>query len=404
MLKIGLIREGKNPPDSRVALSPVQCREIEEQYSVKIFVEPSVTRCFSDEEYSFENIEVADVMDECDVLLGVKEVPIPQLIPNKMYFFFSHTIKEQSYNRDLLRSILEKNIHLVDYEVLTNDSGKRVIAFGYFAGVVGAHNGIMAYGKRTGLFELKRMRECRDYQEARAVYNTIDFPPMSVVLTGTGRVATGAAKVLMDMGFHKVSPIDYLHKKYARPVFTQLGAIDYIVTSEGKPFDKKAFYHDPTKGFKMNFEAFYQSSDVMINGIYWDNRAPAFFTREEMHRPDFKIQVIADVTCDIAPVASIPSTLRASTIDEPVFGYDPKSGKEAEPYLEGNIDMMTVDNLPNELPRDASVAFGNQFMNYVVEPLLNGLHDPMIERATVAINGQLGKHFGYLSNYVGVQT
>jgi len=156
-MKIGIIREEKNPPDSRVPLNPAQCRALMDQYPIEIVVAPSPTRCFKDEEYSAEGIKLQADLTDCQVLMGVKEVPPTSLVADKIYFFFSHTIKEQPYNRSLLQTILKKNIQLIDYEVLTNDKGQRLIAFGVFAGMVGAHNGVMTYGRRTGAFELPRM-------------------------------------------------------------------------------------------------------------------------------------------------------------------------------------------------------------------------------------------------------
>lgn len=397
-MKIGVIREGKIPPDSRVPLIPEQCAEILKDYPVNIVVEPFPGRCYPDELYTHSGIELSENLLDCDVLLGVKEVPIGQLIPGKAYFFFSHTIKEQAYNRNLLRAILEKNIKLVDYEVLTDEQGKRLIAFGRFAGMVGAHNGILAFGRRTGKFSLKRMKDCLDYADAKMIYQQLSLPPIKVVLTGTGRVGRGADAVLHDMGIRKVSPQEFLEEVFTEAVYTQLDPRHYAARKDGKAFNKNDFYQHP-ENYKSIFEPFYRVADVMINGIYWDKKAPAFFTKEEMRRDDFNIQVIADVTCDIAPVSSIPSTLRPSTIADPIYGYDPKTEAETLPYQHHAIDVMAIDNLPNELPRDASKAFGRQFITYILPELLKE-HSPMIERATVAENGKLGRYFQYLEGYV----
>lgn len=397
-MKIGIIREGKIPPDSRVPLTPQQCKKIEANFPVHILVEPSENRVFEDEEYEKQQVTLSKDMESCEVLMGVKEVPIANLIPNKTYFFFSHTIKEQVYNRELLQAILAKNIRLIDYEVLTNKKGKRLIAFGRFAGMVGAHNGLWTYGKRTGAFELKRMKDHKDYAEAKAFYKTVTFPPIKIVLTGTGRVGQGAAEVLDDMGIAKVKPKDFLNETYDHAVYTQLVCSNYAKRKDGSAFQKQDFYDHPEL-FESKFAPYTKASDLMINGIYWDNNAPAFFTKEEMKKEDFNIKVIADVTCDIAPVSSIPSTLRASTIADPIFGYDPQKEAETEALQSNVVDMMTIDNLPNELPRDASQSFGNQFVEHILPELLKEESD-VLERATVTTNGQLGKHFQYLESYV----
>ena len=391
MITIGLIKEGKIPPDFRVPLTPKQCAYIQEHYPVKIVVQPSSSRCYTNEEYRKEGIKLSENLSKCTHLMGVKEVPVDQLLPNKTYFIFSHTIKEQSYNRKLLQAILKKNIKLIDYEVLRDDLGRRLIAFGFFAGIVGAHNGIYTFGTRTGLYVLKRMKDCHDYEEALSLYKKLELPPMKIVVTGTGRVATGAVKVLQDMGIRKVAPDEFIKHSFEEAVYTQLACIDYAQRKDGKGFEKEDFYAHPEL-YKGIFKPYTRVTDVMINGIYWDNKAPAFFTKEEMRSIDFHIKVIADVTCDIAPVSSIPSTLKATTIAEPVFGYNPHTEQEASPFQDHVIDMMTIDNLPNELPRDASNAFGEQFIKNVLEPLLANNH-PVIERATITENGQLGKTF-----------
>jgi alanine dehydrogenase len=398
-MKIGIIREGKVPPDSRVPLTPAQCAKISKTHpDVELKVQPSPNRCFPDSNYRDHDIMMDENLSDCDVLMGVKEVPIEQLIPNITYFFFSHTIKKQAYNRNLLRAVLQKNIRLIDYEVLTDEKGKRLIAFGKFAGMVGAHNGVYTYGKRTGLFDLKRMKDCLDYAEAKAIYKKMQWPPMRIVLTGTGRVGMGAALVLKDMGIRQVSPEAYLQETFDEAVFTQLQCQHYAARIDGQPFHKKDFYKHPEK-YKSIFSPYTAKSDIMINGIYWDNEAPSFFTIEEMQEDQFVIQVIADVTCDIAPVSSIPSTLKASTIANPVFGFDPQAGEETKPFQEDTIDMMTIDNLPNELPRDASRAFGEQFIKHIL-PELKQPESAIIRRATVAQNGELGPEFAYLEDYL----
>ncbi len=398
-MKIGIIREEKNPPDSRVPLNPVQCRKLMQHYPVEIVVAPSPSRCFKDEEYLAEGIKMQADLSDCEILMGVKEVPPTALIADKTYLFFSHTIKEQPYNRHLLQTILKKNIQLIDYEVLTNDKGQRLIAFGVFAGMVGAHNGVMTYGRRTGAFDLARMNSFFDYEAAKTAYEKINLPTFRTVLTGTGRVSSGAARVLGDMGIRQVAPEDYLNHTYDEAVFTQLACQDYVARKDGKDFENTDFYENPGD-FKSIFLPYARCSDLMINGIYWDNAAPAFFSQEEMRQSDFGIKVIADVTCDIAPVASIPATIKASTIADPIFGYDPATGEETLPHQPLVIDMMTVDNLPNELPRDASTAFGQQFTDHIISALLEKENNPIIQRASITLNGKLGPYFDYLTQYV----
>ncbi len=399
-MKIGIIKEGKIPPDTRVALPPMACQELMEKYRADLIVEPSPSRCFSDAEYLQAGIPLSQKLNDREVLMGVKEVPIQQLIPEKTYFFFSHTIKKQPHNRALLRAILDKNIRLIDYEALTDEKGQRVIAFGFFAGMVGAHNALYTYGKRTGAFQLVRLKDLPSYRTAvQEHYSKLTIPPVKIVLTGTGRVSLGAAAVLKDMGIQQITPGEFLQKnRFDRAVFTQLSSLEYVRHPSGKAFTKEAFYREP-EAFISNFQDYYRQSDIFINGIFWKKGAPQFFSLEEMNLPEFRIRVIADITCDIAPDASIPATVRATTIEDPIFGFDPRSGREEQPHQEHVIDMMTIDNLPNELARDASTAFGQQFIRYVFPELLKP-QSQMIERATITRDGKLMPRFAYLEDYV----
>lgn len=399
MLKIGIIREGKVPPDSRVPLDPAQCKSLLDK-GIDLVVQPSEGRCYSDQDYRDAGVPLQEDLSDRSVLLGVKEVPIDQLIAGKTYFFFSHTIKEQAYNRDLLQAVVDKNIRLIDYEVLTNDAGARVIAFGKFAGMVGAHNGLFTYGQRTGSYSLPRMKDLRDYAEAKTVYANIDLPPMKVVLTGTGRVSGGAAMVLRDAGLKKVTPMDFVTETFDVPVFTQLNSFYYARRKDGEVFDDvRDFYKNPAE-YESDFGHFHTEADIFVNGIYWDNDAPAFFTLEDIKRPDWRIKVIADVTCDIAPVSSIPTTLDASTIADPIFGYDRFTDQKVAPHQAASIDMMTIDNLPNELPRDASSAFGDMFVTHVLDALTGKSDAALLDRATIARDGDLGANFEYLRDYL----
>lgn len=397
-MKIGIIREGKIPPDARVPMVPEQCARIQRLYPVQVVVEPSPVRCIKDEEFEQENISLQTDLSDCDLIMGVKEVPVDWLKPNKTYLFFSHTIKKQAYNRKLLQTILERKIRLIDYEVITDDRGLRVIAFGYFAGVVGAYNGILTYGRRSGAFDLKRLRDCHDYAEACEQFKGIAWPPFRIVLTGTGRVSSGAVQVLRDMGIRELSPEVYLNESFNEAVFTQLSCRHYVKRKDGADFSSADFYQHP-EAFESAFEPYTRVTDIFINGIFWDKRAPTFFTKEDMRNKDFNIKVIADVTCDIGPDSSVPCTIRATTIADPIMGYDPFTESETAPHQAHVIDLMSIDNLPSELPRDASTAFGEMFITYVLPELLKE-DSPFVERATIAAEGKLMPRFAYLQDYV----
>ncbi len=397
-MNIAIIRETKIPPDFRVVMSPEQCLQLRAQ-GVDIVVQSSPNRIFSDDEYSSLGVTVVEDVSDYDVLLGVKEVEIDQLLPEKTYFFFSHTIKKQPYNRGLLQKVMSLQSRLIDYEVLTDENNKRLIAFGYFAGIVGAYNAVWGYGRRHQLFDLPRLYQCHDYNQATREFEKIKLPPIKIVLTGSGRVSTGAAQVLDDMKIARVSPLDFLTREFDYPVYTQLSPLEYARHKEKSSFEVDEFYEHPDR-FDSQFSPYTQHSNIMINGIYWDNSAPVFFTKEDMKNDDFKIELIADITCDIAPVASIPSTLRATTIKDPYFRYDPLAEKENPAFTGEGIDMMTIDNLPNEVPRDASQSFGEQFIREILPSLLEGYDSDVISRGTITADGKLTPRFAYLQDYV----
>ncbi len=397
-MKLGIIREGKIPTDNRVALTPEQCRLVMEMYKCEISISPSPHRCYSDEEYENAGIKLNENLNDCDFLLGIKEIPVSELMPGKTYLFFSHTVKKQAYNKKLLETILEKKIKLIDYEVLKNEKQQRLIAFGKFAGMVGAHNGVLGYGERSGLFALPRMKSFLHYEDAVFFYKSMMLPPFKVVLTGHGRVATGAAQVLSDMGIEQVNPYNFLFEKFNKPIFTQLKPEDYAARSDNSVYKKADFYATPEK-FTSVFAPYYRKADLFLNGIFYEKNAPAFFSLRNMQEPDFNIKVIADISCDLIPRSSIPATIRTTTIDSPFFGFNPSTLTETGAFDANAVTMMTIDNLPNELPRDASRYFGEQLIEFILPELLK-THSDVITNATVADNGYLTPNFKYLEEFV----
>lgn len=397
-MKFGLIKERKNPPDQRVVLSPGACQNVLSQFSkAEIQVESSSIRVFSDREYTEAGLTLASDMTSCEVLLGVKEVPIDALIPDRTYFFFSHTIKKQPYNRNLLRALLEKNIEFYDHEVLTDTSGTRLVAFGRYAGIVGAYNGFLTYGLKTGSFELPRAYTQKDQQALIALLKEVKLPSIKVVLTGCGRVGNGAREMLEGMGMREVSVSDYLDRSFQEPVYCQIDVLDYNKRKDGKPGDKADFFAHPTD-YESDFFRFARVSDLFMAGHFYGGGSPYLITREDAKHADFKIQVVADISCDIdGPVAS---TLRASTIAEPVYGYDPDTESETDFRNPDAIAVMAIDNLPAELPRDASEGFGSAFVSHIIPAFFNGDQDGILERARMTQNGHLTPRYAYLQDYV----
>jgi len=397
-MKFGIIRERKNPPDRRVVLSPVACQKVLSTFTkAQIIAEPSPLRVFTDEEYKTAGIEVASKMAECDVLLGVKEVPLDALIPNKKYFFFSHTIKKQPYNRKLLQAVLKKDIELYDHEVITNSKGIRLVAFGRYAGIVGAYNGFLTYGLKHNLFQLPKARGLADQQALIAELKKIKLPTIKILLTGKGRVGNGAKEMLEGMGLRGVGVAAYLNEDFEETVFCQIDVSEYNLRKDGVKGNMQDFFDHP-EAYKSNFFRFAQVTDFYIAGHFYGDGAPFLYTPEDVKQADFKISVVADISCDIdGPVAT---TLRASTIAEPIYGYDPVSESETDYKNANAIAVMAVDNLPAELPRDASDGFGEAFVAHVIPAFFNGDIDGILHSALMTKNGKLTERYTYLQEYV----
>jgi alanine dehydrogenase len=399
MIQIGIIREEKLPVDHRVPLTPEQAAQIDKDFpGVKIKVESSIARCYPDEDYRKRGIEIVSSVIDCDILMGVKEVPISSLIGDKTYLFFSHTIKKQPYNRNLLCAVLEKNIRLIDYEALINKQGHRVVAFGRWAGIVGAYNAIWTYGERYRLFSIKRVHDCFDFEDLKTEFPKVKLPSIKIVVTGGGRVSKGAMEVLLAMNIKMVSPAAFIERIFDVPVFCQLNSRDYCKHKSGESFVRSSFYASP-ENYEGDFLKYAKVADVLIAGAYWDPKAPVLFEREDILKNNFKIRIIADITCDIK--GSIPSTLRSSTIDEPIYDYNPSEDVAELPLTdEGNITVMAIDNLPCELARDASESFGKELSSNVLPYLLGNDTFGIISKATVAEKGRLSDKYSYLKDYV----
>ncbi|MDP5092009.1 MAG: NAD(P)-dependent oxidoreductase [Polaribacter sp.] len=397
-MKFGILKERKNPPDKRVVFSPEKLQEFKSKFpSVTIKIESSDIRVFTNEAYKNAGFEVVDDLSDCDVLLGVKEVPVEALLPNKKYFFFSHTIKKQPYNRKLLQAILAKNIELYDHETIVKENGARLIGFGRYAGIVGAYNGFRAIGLKQKTFDLPKAENLPNQQSLISELQKITLPNIKILLTGSGKVAFGAKEMLDAMNIKQVSVAEYLHQNFDKPVFCFVDVLDYNQRKDGQVLDNYDFYALP-EAYESDFFRFVKVTDFFIAGHFYGNGAPSFFTTEDAKKSDFKIRFIADISCDInGPIAS---TIRASTIENPIYGYDPITEKEVDFGDENAIVVMAVDNLPCELPKDASEGFGEMFLENVIPAFFNGDKEGVLSRAKITENGKLTKRFSYLKDYV----
>lgn len=397
-MKFGIIKERKNPPDRRVVFSPGELTRLKQLYHDAIVkVESSDIRIFSDDDYKNMGIAVTDDVADCDVLFGVKEVPVDDLIPNKAYFFFSHTIKKQPYNRKLLQAVLAKNIDLYDHETIVDSHLRRLIGFGKYAGMVGVYNGIRAFGIKFELFKLPKAETLAGKDALIMHLKRITLPPLKFVITGTGKVGSGAKEILDAIKVKEITINNYLTKNYTQPVYVQLDVLEYNKRIDGQVLDFNDFVEHPGE-YVSDFEKFTKVTDIYFAGHFHASGAPMILTREMLNASNNKIKVVADISCDVnGPIAC---TIRSSTIAEPIYGYWPAEGKEVDVFHPGAIVVMAVDNLPCEIPKDASEGFGEQFMEHVIPAFFNGDKDGILNRSKMTENGKLTPRFSYLQDYV----
>lgn len=397
-MKFGIIREGKTPPDKRVVFSPQELLTFKNTYPTASFkVETSPIRIFKDEEYQKLGFEISEDLTDCDVLFGVKEVPVDQLIPNKTYFFFSHTIKKQKYNKKLLQTCLQKNIRLIDHETLVDEHGARLIGFGRYAGIVGTYNAFRAFGIKYELFNLKKAEQLSSQKDLIQSLNRNYLPPLKVVLTGKGKVGFGAKEVLDGMKMKQVSIEQFLKQEFDESVYVHIDVEDYYRKIDGTKGSFEDFKVNPLN-YESDFEKFAHVADIFIAGHFYKDGSPKILTQQMLNSAKNTIKVVADISCDID--GPIDCTLRASTIANPIYGYYPRENKEVSVDHPAAVVVMAVDNLPCELPKDASEGFGEMFLEYIIPAFFNNDKDDILKRGTICENGKLTNRFAYLTDFV----
>ncbi len=400
MINLGILKEEKKPFDFRTPLIPVHCKKILQTNNIKIFIQSSNIRCYSDNEYKDNGVQVVDDISFCDILMGVKEIPVEKVIPNKIYLFFSHTIKMQPYNRNLLKKIVNSNITLVDYELLSDANNDRIIGFGRYAGLVGCYNGFLTYGKKFNLFNLKPAHKCKYFNSLEL--KKIKLPPIKILVTGKGRVGKGVCELIDMIGVKKVNINDYLSINYDFPVYINIDFLDYYERKDGLPSSEKDFFKN-TNSYKSVLKKFVNVSDIFFAGHYYDKNSPFLLSDDDMKSDAFKVKVIADISCDLN--GPIPSTIRSSTILDPIYGYDPIKKKEVSFKNKNSIGIMAVDNLPCELPRDSSQGFSEilfkRVIPYFQKFISTKYNEPsFLKKATICSKNKLTERFNYLSDYI----
>jgi len=403
---IGIIKESRSD-ESRAPISPSQILQIIEQYpDINFFVEPCDRRTFKNEEYAECGAKIKEDLNNCDLLFGVKEVDVNRLIPNKTYVFFSHTYKlnkETLSNaqgtpgmdkKELLKSILSKNIKLIDYENIRDANGARYLGFGRFAGIVGCYNALNLFLLQNNFQPLARAHKINNYERIINNLSEVCFPNLKLLVTGDGRVNKGVQEVLKFTNIKKVSPKDFLEKNYENPVYSNLDTKDYVIHKTKKPFELKHFIEFPKEYEATTFE-YLKESDIYISAHYWDPNSPKIFTKNQI-KEFSKLKIIGDVTCDVD--GSIPTTIKSTTIEEPNFYLNTETFLETD-KPKSNLAVMAVDNLPSELPRDSSTEFGNGIVKEVI-PFILGKDDGRILNSTIADKGSFLEKYNYLENYI----
>ena len=405
---ISIIREAR-VDENRAPLTPNQIKTLTNKFpNLQVFVQPSKKRCFKDEDYSKVGAKVKEDISSSDIIFGVKEVEIATLIENKTYLFFSHTTKVRNYinqvtqdkaiiyKKELLREILKKNVTLIDYENIREVSGKgyRYLGFGRFAGIVGCYNTLNLYLKLQKETSLPRAFEINSYGKIKELLGKQNFNNLKILQTGRGNVAKGSMEVLKHANIKQVSINDYLNKKYNEGVFCNISTREYVERNDGKDYSVQDFTSNPHE-YKSKVKNYLFDTDMLITGHYWEPKFPKLFYPNQIN--EFKnLKIIGDITCDIN--GGVPTTVRSTTIAKPYYSIDINSMQEIDLGNKG-IAVMAVDNLPSELPNEASEEFGENIISEVF-PFLINKDDDRISRATTASQGKFCPKYGYLEEFI----
>ncbi len=266
-----------------------------------------------------------------------------------------------------------------------------MVAFGRYAGIVGAYNGLRTFGLKFNLFELPKAETLYDREMLIDELKKMTLPAHTkIVLTGKGRVGNGAKEMLDAMEIKEVSAEAFLNSEFQEAVYVQIDVLDYNKRKDRLSKDVFDFFKNP-QDYSSDFMKFATVADMYIAGHFYGDGAPYLFTREDAKSEEFNIQVVADISCDIdGPVAS---TIRSSTVAEPNYGYNASSEGEVDFKEEGAIAVMAVDNLPCELPKDASEGFADSFAKFVIPAFFNNDKESVLDRAKMTENGKLTARF-----------
>ncbi len=449
---IGIRREDKNKWERRVALIPEHIKELKDKHGIEAIVQPSTLRIYSDDEYKKADSVISDDVSNADVIIGVKEMPIDFFEKNKTYIFFSHTIKGQSYNIDMLKKLIDLKVNLIDYERIADENNRRLIFFGRYAGLAGMIETLYAYGqklKKMGYYtpfeKVKQAYQYDSLEQAKAEIKIIGeeleedgYPsalaPLIVGFTGYGNVSKGAQEIFDLLPYKIVSPyiIDINYENFTNDNFNIYKVIfkeedlfilkeEYRVKENEMPdysddnrhnsgFDLQDYYDNPHK-YESKFETNLKNLSILVNCIYWTEDYPRLVTKEYLKRDtiiksNLNLKVIGDISCDID--GSVEITKEATMPDKPSFTYFAKDDKFEDGVSRLGVTVMAVDNLPCEFPKESSEAFSEvlkEFINGIVTADFNSSFEDLklpapIKKGLILHNGEFTKEYEYMKEFL----
>ena len=403
LTNIGIIRESRND-ENRTPLVPEHIKKYKESNpNINFIIQPSNSRCFSDEEYELCGAKINENLNECSIIFGVKEIDPNILINNRTYLFFSHTFKInkqqkniEKHKKDLLLSILNKKITLIDYENIRGKNGTRCLGFGRFAGIVGCYNTLNLLLRILGKQSLASAYKINDYERLVLNLKNLYFPKTKILVTGDGRVAKGVIELLNQTNIKAVSKKDFLEKKFDQPIFCNLETKDYVTNNSSTNFNLEHFIDNP-QDYSSSALQYLKETDILISAHYWDPSSPKIFENEDLKVLQ-NLKIVGDITCDIN--GSVPTTIRSTTIEEPNYWIERYTLKEIDENNDG-IAVMAVDNLPSELPRDSSTEFSEGIIKEVL-PFLLKEDDGRILNGTITTDGSFLEKYNYLNDYIRI--
>ena len=403
LTNIGIVRESRND-ENRTPLVPEHIKKYKESNpNINFIIQPSNSRCFSDEEYELCGAKINENLNECSIIFGVKEIDPNILINNRTYLFFSHTFKInkqqkniEKHKKDLLLSILNKKITLIDYENIRGKNGTRCLGFGRFAGIVGCYNTLNLLLKVLGKQSLASAYKIDDYERLVLNLKNLYFPKTKILVTGDGRVAKGVIELLNQTNIKAVSKKDFLEKKFDQPIFCNLETKDYVTNNSSTNFNLEHFINNP-QDYSSSALQYLKETNILISAHYWDPSSPKIFENEDLKVLQ-NLKIVGDITCDIN--GSVPTTIRSTTIEEPNYWIERYNLKEIDENNDG-IAVMAVDNLPSELPRDSSTEFSEGIIKEVL-PFLLKEDDGRILNGTITTDGSFLEKYNYLNDYIRI--